>query len=79
MGKDQLKFEESLDCGWCGVEDVFKISGTDFTQIGVWGFMPQFNTLKKKCPCCGEESEFGMEWEDARSGGYYIIHEVDED
>ena len=76
-------FTEDFDCGWCEREDVFTLSSTEFTLIsensGTWGYTPKFNVIKKTCSCCGEESEFLMDWEDTRMGGYYVIHEVDED
>ena len=76
-------FTEGFDCGWCEREEVFALSSTEFTVIGdnsgTWGYVPKFNVIKKVCPHCGEESEFGMEWEDTRCGGYFIIYEVDED
>ena len=77
-------FTEDFDCGWCEREDVFTLSSTEFTLIsensGTWGYTPEFNVIKKTCPCCGEESEFTMGWEDSwKVGGYYVIHEPDED
>ena len=78
-----VHFTEDFDCGWCEREDVFRLSSTEFTLIGdnsgSWGYMPKFNVIKKTCSCCGEVSEFLMDWEDTRLGGYYFIYEVDED
>ena len=78
-----VHFTEDFDCGCCEREDVFRLSSTEFTLIsdnsGTWGYTPKFNVIKKVCSHCGEGSEFGMEWEDTRRGGYYTIYEVDED
>ena len=71
-------FSETFDCGECEVEDVFVISTTDFTQIddlsGPQGWDPIFNKLTRKCPHCGEETEFAMDTEHTRWGDLLVIN-----
>ena len=71
-------FSETFDCGDCEVDAVFTISTTDFTQIGDhsgWGgWNPVFNRITRKCPHCGEETEFAMDTEHTRWGDLLVIN-----